>query len=42
MSDLNILLDWNTPFSEQKIRMLDQIVAAMYGGNNSEVSDFLI
>lgn len=37
MSDPSILLNWNTPFNDQKVFMLDQVINAMYQGSNQEV-----
>jgi len=35
----DILLNWETPFDDQKIVILDQVVAAMYQKNPQDVSD---
>lgn len=37
-NDPSVLLNWNTPFDQQKIQLLDTVVAAMYSGNNQNVS----
>lgn len=33
--DINELLNWSTPFGDQKVGLLDQVVAAMYGANSA-------
>ena len=40
MSDpASILLNFNTPFSPEKVQILEQVISAMYKGNSQEVSE---
>ena len=34
MSDPGILLNWSIPFTEDKVKVLDQVTNAMYAGSN--------
>jgi hypothetical protein len=38
MSDPAILLNWQIPFDDNKVFLLDKVVNAMYNGTNQEVS----
>lgn len=38
MSDPTQLLNWSVPFDQAKALLLDQVVNAMYAGNNKDVS----
>lgn len=35
-----ILLDWSTPFDQNKLVILEQVIGAMYSPNRSDVSTF--
>lgn len=37
----NMLLDFTTPFDTLKVRLLDQVVQAMYSNNQRDVSNYL-
>jgi len=38
MSDPRILLNWQIPFDDAKVQLLDSVVNAMYGTNQQDVS----
>ena len=42
--DVNILVDWNLPFDQNRVEALDLVIDYMYrgGSNHSQVSLFLI
>jgi len=40
--DVNQLLDTSTPFTQEKVQLLDQVVNALYGGAQMEVGSTVI
>lgn len=37
MTEIQTLLDWNLPFDDTKLKILDQVVTAMFSGSNQDV-----
>lgn len=42
MSDPALLLNWQIPFDDNKVILLDNVVNAMYAGNNKDVSILIL